>query len=45
MGKEAEQFIRDRQLDSFIPQAREYMERFPERICPVDLAYEDGEAL
>lgn len=43
LGKETEQFIRDRQLDSFIPQAREYMERFPERICcPVDLAYEDG---
>ena len=43
LGKETEQFIRIGSLTALFRQAREYMERFPERICcPVDLAHEDG---
>ncbi|NLO83071.1 MAG: phosphoglycerate kinase [Clostridiales bacterium] len=44
IGKEKEKFIKDRSLDVFIDQAREYLNDYPGRIiAPLDLAFErDG---
>lgn len=45
VGETYEQWLKERQFDAFIPMAKDFLERFPDRICmPVDLAYEgDGE--
>lgn len=44
IGEKKEAFIKDRNLDVFIEEAKEYLEQYPEKIrYPVDLAYEkDG---
>ena len=44
LGTKKEAFIRDRGLDAFLPDANEYLQKYPEKICiPKDLAYEkDG---
>lgn len=44
IGEKKETFIKDRGLDVFIKDAKEYLEQYPEKIVyPVDLAYEaDG---
>lgn len=44
LGTQKEAFIRDRGLDVFLPDAKEYLQKYPEKICvPRDLAYaKDG---
>ena len=42
LGETSEKFLRDRELDKFVPDARAYLEEFPEHmVCPLDLAYEN----
>ncbi|MBF7096742.1 phosphoglycerate kinase [Alkalibacter sp. M17DMB] len=47
LGSVKETFIKDRSLDVFIDLAKQYLEKFPQKIVfPVDLAYEkDGERM
>ena len=41
IGKENRKFLKDRSLDVFIEPAKEYLEKYPDKILyPVDLAYE-----
>lgn len=41
LGEGSEQFIADRSLDVFVPEAAEYLARFPDRIrVPIDVAVE-----
>lgn len=42
LGERKERFIRDRGLDVFVKDAKEYLTRYPEKILyPTDLAYEE----
>ncbi|MDJ0498629.1 MAG: phosphoglycerate kinase [Acidimicrobiia bacterium] len=43
LGRGSEDFINDRGLESFVPIAKEYLERFPEQILmPTDVVIEEG---
>ena len=43
LGRQTEGFIRDRELDKFIADARTYLEDYPDRMVhPLDLAYAEG---
>lgn len=43
IGEVNEKFIKDRKLDVFIGSAKEYLEKYSEKIVyPLDLAYEEG---
>jgi len=45
LGEASEAWLSDRKLMDFVPQAKQYLEQYPDRfVIPVDLAYEkDGE--
>ena len=45
LGRKQEEFLQNRGLDVFVPQAEDYLREFPERFAiPVDLAYAENGA-